>query len=707
LTLQRSSGTVAGLSRSIANARLDLNPHQVEAALFAVRSPLSRGAILADEVGLGKTIEAGIVIAQRWAERRRRILLIVPASLRKQWQQELAEKFSLNATILEGKSFNEARRAGRANPFDSPDALILCSYNFAASKADEVQRVRWDLVIVDEAHRLRNVYKPTNRIARAITGATADAPKLLLTATPLQNSLMELFGLVSVIDPHVFGDASSFRDRFVRATDEKGRNRELKRRLEMVATRTLRKQVLEYIRFTQRIPITQDFTPSDQEQRLYELVSDYLQRERLAALPASQRGLMTLVLRKLLASSTFAIAGTLRALTQRLEGLQAAAASDLVDEDDFDAWDELQDEWGEDGEPKPIPDLTLLRAELRDLEAYARLAEGIRHNAKGDALLSVLESALDRAVELGAKRKAVIFTESRRTQQYLFDLLSRSGYDGQMVLINGSNSDPHSRDIYERWVERHRGTAAASGSRSADTKAALVEEFRDRATLLLATESAAEGVNLQFCSLVVNYDLPWNPQRIEQRIGRCHRYGQKHDVVVVNFLNRRNAADQRVFELLAEKFQLFHGVFGASDEVLGVLESGVDIEKRIAEVYQTCRTGAEIQTAFDALQAELDVEIAARMDDTDGRYSITSTRKYTRACVFTANKLWLLSISGSSGCLRSQGRSLTVMPRGTETSLDFCTMGPWPLLALITWTGGRPRSETISSTGPITLWRRL
>ncbi len=111
-------------------------------------------------------------------------------------------------------------------------------------------------------------------------------------------------------------------------------------------------------------------------------------------------------------------------------------------------------------------------------------------------------------------------------------------------------------------------------------RAALVEHFRDDAAILIATEAAAEGINLQFCNLVVNYDLPWNPQRIEQRIGRCHRYGQKFDVVVVNFLNKKNAADQRVYELLDEKFRLFNGVFGASDEVLGAVESGVDFEKR-------------------------------------------------------------------------------------------------------------------------------
>jgi adenine-specific DNA-methyltransferase len=596
----------------MSGARVDLNPHQVDAALFAIRSPLSKGAVLADEVGLGKTIEAGLVIAQRWAERRRRILLILPATLRKQWQQELEEKFAIPSLILEGKIFNELRRSGRLNPFES-ERVVACSYHFAAAKADEVRRVPWDLVVMDEAHRLRNVYRSSSRMAPAIVDATAHTPKLLLTATPLQNSLMELYGLVSVIDPHVFGDAASFRDQFVRATNQDERNARLRQRLRPIATRTLRKQVLEYVRFTQRVPLTQDFIPTDEEQRLYDEVSEYLRREALLALPSSQRALMTLVLRKLLASSTFAIAGTLRRLADRLERVGEQVA---LDEEDYEALDELEDEWDDNPDTSLGLDPVLLRDELQELRQFAELAESISHNAKGQALLSSLQTAFSETERLGAARKAVIFTESRRTQQYLFELLSTNGYAGEIVLINGTNSDPVSREMYENWRERHAGTATLSGSRSADMKAALVEEFRDRGMLLIATESAAEGVNLQFCSLVVNYDLPWNPQRIEQRIGRCHRYGQKHDVVVVNFLNRRNAADQRVFQLLSEKFRLFDGIFGASDEVLGALESGVDLEKRIGQVYQECRTAEEIQTAFDALQAELEEEVSERMAST-------------------------------------------------------------------------------------------
>ena len=160
------------------------------------------------------------------------------------------------------------------------------------------------------------------------------------------------------------------------------------------------------------------------------------------------------------------------------------------------------------------------------------------------------------------------------------------------------------------------GSDKLTGSRTADMRSALVDYFREEGSIMIATEAGAEGINLQFCALVVNYDLPWNPQRIEQRIGRCHRYGQKHDVVVVNFLNKKNEADLRVFQLLDEKFKLFTGVFGSSDEVLGAIESGVDFEKRIAAIYQNCRKPTEIRTAFDQLQLELNFEISAAMTST-------------------------------------------------------------------------------------------
>jgi ERCC4-related helicase len=616
LTRRSPADSVESLAAALVDAQVDLNPHQVDAALFAFRSPLSKGALLADEVGLGKTIEAGLVISQRWAERRRRILVITPSNLRKQWFQELTEKFFLPCTILEAKSYNAAIARGLFRPFEMAE-VVICSYQFARSKAGDVHALPWDLVVLDEAHRLRNVYKPTNVIANTLKRALDGRNKLLLTATPLQNSILELFGLVSFVDEHAFGDSKSFREQFSSLSQEQVFET-LKARIAPVCHRTLRRQVLPYVRYTQRFPIVQEFTPDESEDRLYGLVTEYLQRKNIQALPPSQRSLMTLVLRKLLASSTFAIAGALQSLARRLEErLQPRQPQSSLFEaldDEYEALDETAEEWGEDeAEPLSAEDREAIRRELADLRSFAALATSIEHNAKGKALLVALQVAFAKARELGAVEKAIIFTESRRTQLYIQRLLADSPLAGGVALFNGSNTDERSREIYARWFERHRGTDRITGSRSADMRSALVEYFRDEGRILIATEAGAEGINLQFCSLVVNYDLPWNPQRIEQRIGRCHRYGQLHDVVVVNFLNRSNAADQRVFELLSEKFQLFAGVFGASDEVLGAIESGVDFEKRIAHIYQACRRAEDIQAAFDQLQRELGAEIDASL----------------------------------------------------------------------------------------------
>lgn len=617
LTKRCSSDSLEKLAASLSDAQVDLNPHQVDAALFAFRSPLSRGAILADEVGLGKTIEAGIILSQIWAERKRKILIIVPSSLRKQWNQELLEKFFLPSTILEAKSFNQEVRQGRRNPFEQQE-IVITSYQFARNKAEQVKAVKWDVVVIDEAHRLRNVYKTSNKIARAIKDTLAHTPKLLLTATPLQNSLMELYGLVSFIDDYIFGDIKSYKNQFARLTNEINFD-DLKARIAPICKRTLRRQVLEYIKYTNRIPITQEFIPTNEETILYDLVSEYLRRANLQALPASQRSLMTLVLRKLLASSTFAIAGALDSIVNRLKTkLKDAEAKVAVDEDladDFETLDEIKDEWDEDELEERLTDedKEAIRNEITDLEAFRDLAVSITENAKGKSLIQALKAGFAKAESLGASKKAIIFTESRRTQNYLVRILADTEHAGKIVLFNGSNSDEQSRQIYQQWFERHQGSDRITGSRTADMRSALVDYFKEEAQIMIATEAAAEGINLQFCSLVVNYDLPWNPQRIEQRIGRCHRYGQKHDVVVVNFLNKNNAADQRVYELLAEKFALFDGVFGASDEVLGSIESGVDFEKRIARIYQECRSPEDIQTSFDELQRELETEIDESM----------------------------------------------------------------------------------------------
>lgn len=337
--LTRSGGKgVDRISQSLFNACVDLNPHQVEAALFALRSPLSKGVLLADEVGLGKTIEAGLVLCQYWAERKRNLLVICPASLRKQWQIELQEKFNLPSIVLDAKVYREAEKNGSPNPFDNKQ-VIITSLHYASRMASEIRMVSWDLVAIDEAHKLRNSHRASNKMGQNIRWALEDRKKLLLTATPLQNSLTELYGITTVIDDQLFGDFPTFRTLY--ATSD-GDIKDLRARLSGFCKRTLRKDVLEFIRYTERKLTTIKFKPTDEEHKLYEAVSAFLQREGTYALPKKQKHLTVIVVRKVLASSPVALAGTLEVIRQRLVDLrnQADTNIDITDkilgQDDID-----------------------------------------------------------------------------------------------------------------------------------------------------------------------------------------------------------------------------------------------------------------------------------------------------------------------------------------------------------------------------------
>lgn len=613
-------GKLAGL---LFDAQVDPKPHQIDAALFALQTS-SPGVILADEVGLGKTIEAGIVLCQYWAERKRRILIIAPSSLRQQWQQELDEKFAIPSKLLDAKSKESLLKSQRSLETD----VLICSYEFVLRNVDELAR-QWDLVIADEAHRLRSFWKGDAKIAQAVSDVLRSSSKsLLLTATPLQNRLEELYGLVSVFDPEFFHSIEGFKERYIDRPGDFG-NDDLSRRISHLAKRTLRRDAQKYIRFTERMPLTFGFMPSIEERDLYEKVNDYLQRPELYAFAKSQRHLSALILRKRLGSSTHAVASTLESIANRLEGElhagqrrsnRGALIDDDLTGDELEASEsalfaipeEVQDEVAVDTRREAT-------AEVDELREYAALARSIRVNRKAVQLLDALNQGFAKLTEVGAPQKAIIFTDSTKTQEYLASALREAGRGDGLVLFNGANNSPGASETYQAWLKANEGSDLVTGVPSADRRKALVDEFRERGTIMIATEAAAEGINLQFCSMLVNYDLPWNPQRVEQRIGRVHRYGQKHNVIVVNFSNKGNLAEERILELLTEKFSLFKSVFGASDEVLGTIEDGLDFEKIIVSILERCKTADEINAAFDEVERKYEAEISAEMQSARAR----------------------------------------------------------------------------------------
>lgn len=593
-------------------AEIDINPHQVEAFTFALSSLETGGSILADEVGLGKTIEAGLVIKYLLQSGHNKILLIMPSNLRKQWQVELEEKFDITSLIVDSANWEDYLVEVKKK-----QSVIIVSYHFASKRKVCFGKVAWDFCVFDEAHRMRNVHRNGSKMATTLYELTKGIPKILLTATPMQNTLLDIYGLVQYIDERIFYSKSVFSEKYIRYENYT----ELKASLEPVLQRTLRKEVAEYIQFSERKEMTIDFELSSLEIELYVMINNYLKKEVLYALPNSHRTLITSVIRKLLASSSMAVAETFKVLKGRLIILKETTRKETADEsiDFFLSFFDDDEEVESDEENKQDELYTrekvneFIQHEIDEVDAIIKKAESIRKNAKMSALKKAVAKAFEFQSETGIEQKVVIFTESIRTQQYMFDELTEAGYDGQILRFSGNTNDNVAKQIYKAWKARNYGKYL--GSKNVEMKNAIVEAFRDEYKILLVTDSGSEGLNLQFCNTIINYDLPWNPQKIEQRIGRCHRYGQKNDVVVINLLNTQNAADKRVYEILSEKFELFQGVFGASDKAIGLLESGTGFEKRITQIYQECKTSSDFSKEFNALEKEIDRKRNKKMDE--------------------------------------------------------------------------------------------
>ena len=590
------------------DANIELNPHQINAFCAAVQALKTGGIVLADEVGLGKTIEAGLVLKYVLESGATKVLVALPASLRKQWELELEEKFGLESIILDRLTVEKESREWRNRLTDRKTVrIILTSYDYSSKLMKRFPEVKWDFIIIDEAHNLRNVFHGTKR-AKNLYELSKGIPKILLTATPLQNSLTDLHGLISFIDPRIFGSEKVFNKRYIEGQDYS----DLKRELSPVLYRTLRRDVAKYMNFKKRTCKTVDFTLSQDEIELYQRVNDFLKRDPLYSIPTSNRSLIILVIRKLLASSSFALIETFEVLKKRLEKLYEGSKSANA-QDGFDLfWSYVEDEIDESGFEETEDEETCIQkqyiqAELDEVNIIIDVAERIKTNAKMTALKAAIQMAFDYQRDQGIPQKVVVFTESKRTQKYIAGELRKAGFeDEDILLFNGDFDDAMTKEIYRTWQIKNFGKA--NYGRSVEYKHAIVDYFRNNARILICTDAGSEGLNLQFCNTVINYDLPWNPMKIEQRIGRCHRYGQEYDVVAINLLNTQNAADQRVYDILSRKFELFEGVFGASDIALGTLESGTSFEKMVLQIYQTCNTTAEFKREFDKLDRRLNAK---------------------------------------------------------------------------------------------------
>jgi superfamily II DNA or RNA helicase len=623
-------------------ARIDPNPHQIDAVIFALRRLREGGCILADEVGLGKTIEAGLVIAQRRAEGAQRILLIVPKSLIGQWQGELLNLFGIQARESEAS-------------FLAP-GVYLVGREFAGSERGAIPlgaAPPFDLAVIDEAHEIfAGLYKRYDRdgvydetsaeavMAHRVRGFLRSTPVLLLTATPMQNSLVELWGLVQYVEPTgtLLGDIATFREVFCAEDDRSlvpGQEHELKRRLAMIQRRTLRRQAQEFLDrpFTQRRCRLYEYAMSDAERSLYDDVTEYLLEPSIYAFSGRQRRLLLIGFHRRMASSIKALAASLENVATRLRRLEAGSRSDdtvvelLEDLEDEEEVGELSEE------SAPQIDRATLAAELSRVEGFAARARSLPKDAKARSFQDAIKVILDLGRDGRGSGKAVVFTESITTQEYIRHLLLDIGLgEDDITLFRGVNNHARAQQALARWQEEEgsRFSPGTRPSREVSMRLALVHEFRTRSKVLVCTEAGAKGLNLQFCETVINYDLPWNPQRIEQRIGRCHRYSQQRDVTVVNFIARDNEAHRLTFEILSQKLDLFGRVLDASDLVLHeprtdapellVSALSIEFENDLRSIYSRSRTLDEVTREIAALRDK----ISERREAFEKEYERTS-----------------------------------------------------------------------------------
>ena len=580
VTLKNEGDNISRIGTSLYDSKIALNPHQITAALSFFKNPLLKGLILADEVGLGKTIEAGLIISQYWYEHKRKILVIVPASLTKQWNEELFDKFGLPSTIINGKMLNDMN-------FRLDNQIYICSLNSIYLHKEKFQ-TSFNLVVIDEAHKLRNVYKDKGVMAPAIKEVFNGQKKLLLTATPFQNNLMELFGIVSLLDNDIFPDAKLFKEKYINNYSENINN--LKEILSKYLVRTLRKDVTKYINYTKRHVVISDYYVTEAEQELYNYITNIMYSDDFSeSYSRGQNQLLIILLQKLLSSSMYAVASTLKKMANNLD---INDFEDFVDED----------------EEVPKLDLTAKAGLIANINRCLDYANSIKVDSKYERLLKELNIIFeDFDKNRNRNKKVLIFTESKQTQKYLYELLKQTEKFNNVIYFNGENSLTNENlYIYKEWERKQK---AVSQNKTANVRRAIIDAFENRFDILIATDAAAEGLNMQFCSVVINYDLPWNPQKIEQRIGRCHRYGQKNDVLIVNMLNRSSSIDERIYELLNYKLGIFEETFGSSDTILGGTNIANDIENAIKEIYIKCRNPIEIENEFKNLQKQFEQEI--------------------------------------------------------------------------------------------------
>ena len=514
---------------TFSSSAMKVYPHQIAETMFALDSN-EKGLILGNEAGLGKTFTSMIFISQNYIEGKK-ILIVTPLSLIGQWNELIAYNLTLDYKVLTGEEKPEE------NMFN--DKVVLTTYEYLNNKFDLLRKASFDIVIFDEAQRVGSFYNDKNKYINNLRECVRNSFKLLLTPLPFEINILKLYGVIKFIDENAFNGID--KDTFFKRYYKKEENyTELLNEVNKYCFRTLKSQVKHYVKIPNRVIKMIKYNFNTKEEKLYAMIENYLQMENKKIFPKMELYDLTLMFTKNLSSSVNSFSNMLENVIKRAESIENC------------------------------------NEELEKLKTMLEFTKSIKSSDKTKQLQLILKNGFNSLKKVGANKKAIIFTESKATQQYLYNVL-KGKY--KVLGFNGDNS----RDYK------------------------IIDDFKRKFDILIATDIASEGFNLDFCCFVINYDLPYNVLKLEQRISRCHRQGQAFDVVVVNFFNENNFYDVRLMELINKRLKQFNGIMGMTDTVIDFSE---DMEINL-------RTREEVEQEYNNILEDNREENIQLLDNTE------------------------------------------------------------------------------------------
>ena len=522
------------------NNGIEIFSHQIYAACYALSNPFVKGFILADEAGLGKTLEALLIVSQ-YSQRNKKILIIVPSPTVNDWLQDLIRKFEIRAYILDNteRPINEMYRTKLDN-FEY--GVVLTTYDYVLSNSEKFKEYSWDLCVLDEAHRFRSYKIKENKTAETILSIIPNAKKILLTATPIQKNEDDVFGLINFIDDSIFTDYDEFHKKYFRKPENYPELREI---IAPYTFRTLRSQVRLETKLTEREILTQIYKMTDEEQKLYKMIENYISKPSRFAFPEMDPYELSLMLYGTLSSSAYALSKTLSGIYARLNKKVSQENQQEI-------------------------------VEIRDM---LDIASRIKINNKDKMLLKALEKTFSSFHKKGLPKKCVIFTGNTQSQEHIHKLLME--YTDYLICsFNGTTDD----EPIQKFLKS------------------------DRPSILISTDKGNESLNWQNACFIINYDFPQVLLDMEQRISRCHRIGQASDVFVINFICPDNFSDVRMYELFYKRVNISNSIVGASDTIISGAVDG-NIEQNIVDILSGVRKKKEVQMDFTDLGEQFKKEL--------------------------------------------------------------------------------------------------